>query len=80
MPCDINYDTIFFAELKERFPDMILRDWTTCSLDQTLAMLAGARFGIGARLHFLYVLKVAKVPFEALVYQEKVKKLILDAT
>lgn len=54
-------------------------DWTKHTLEETLRFMLSAKAGIGARLHFLFVLKVFQVPLEAVVYQEKVQKLILDS-
>jgi len=77
-PCDMSDDLTFFKSLQKEIPDLILFDRTKHSLIQTLSFLANAKSGIGARLHFLYPLKIFKVPFEAMVYKAKVQKMILS--
>lgn len=83
VPFDINIqsdinDAIYYEQLKKHLPSLELRDRSHHSLKQTLQLFSSCSAGIGARLHFLYILKVLNKPFEAIVYQEKVKKLILD--
>jgi hypothetical protein len=55
---------------------MIVYDWTEYSLVQTLSLFQHAQAGIWCRLHFLLLLQEFHRDRYALVYAEKVKKLI----
>lgn len=77
-PCDIKDDLPLYEALKEKIPDLEIFNRTEYSLIETLHLLYHAKAGIGARLHFLYPLKVFNRPLEAIVYKDKVRKLILS--
>jgi hypothetical protein len=77
-PCDIQDDLKLFSLLRAEIPELELFDWTKHSLMESLHLFFAAQAGIGARLHFLYPLKIFAIPFEAIVYSDKVRKLILN--
>lgn len=58
------------------YPDIIMYDWKEYSLAQTLWLFASAKAGVWCRLHFLLLLQELHRDRYALVYAEKVKKLI----
>jgi polysaccharide pyruvyl transferase WcaK-like protein len=58
------------------YPDTQIYDWTEHSLQDTLTLFAYAQAGIGCRLHFLLLLQELNIPRYALVYAEKVSKLV----
>jgi len=75
-PCDINDDLQYFVELKKYIPDIELYNRTKHSLTETLELFYNSDWGIWARLHFLYPLKIFKKNYKALVYEEKIEKMI----
>lgn len=77
-PCDMAYDTKFYAILQKDIPNLHLYDRMQHSLQESLAVFAHAAGGIGARLHFLLPLKIYNIPFEPIIYAEKVRKIILN--
>ena len=58
------------------YPDIVMYDWKEYTLVQTLYLFAFAEAGIWCRLHFLLLLQELHRDRYALVYAEKVKKLI----
>lgn len=78
MPCDIENDMPLYAKLQKHIPDLKLYNWTNHTLDETLQLFRDTQAGCGARLHFLYPLKVFHKPREVIVYKDKVRKLILS--
>lgn len=58
------------------YPDIVMYDWKQYTLAQTLWLFASAKSGIWCRLHFLLLLQELHRDRYALVYAEKVKKLI----
>lgn len=75
-PCDINDDSQYFTELKKHIPEIDLYNWTKHSLSESLDLFHNSDGGIGARLHFLYPLKIFKKNYQALVYEEKIEKML----
>ncbi len=71
-------DLPMYDKLLEIYPEMKLRNWTSRTLDETLDFFQSASCGIWARLHFLLTLKAFNVPHEAIVYEEKIMKLIVN--
>jgi len=76
-PCDMQDDDKYFENLKKIYPQMEKFDWTIKTLEETLTVFWNCSGWFWARLHFLYPLKVFEKPLEALVYKDKVRKLIL---
>lgn len=60
------------------YPQIIMYDWREYTLVQTLSLFAHTQAGIGCRLHFLLLLQELHRDRYALVYAEKVKKLIIS--
>jgi len=77
-PCDIDDDLMCFPKLQKKYKDITLYDRTKHSLQKTLALFYNTKAGFGARLHFLYPLKVFDNQFSAIIYKEKVRKLIIN--
>ncbi len=77
-PCDMTNDIKYFESIKKVVPNLVLFDRTKHSLIETLRLFYNAKSWLGARLHFLYPLKAYNRPLEALVYKEKIKKLIIQ--
>jgi hypothetical protein len=69
-------DTYYATWLQGVYPEMIVYDWSEYSLVQILLLFQHAQAGIGCRLHFLLLLQEFHRDLYALVYAEKVKKLI----
>jgi polysaccharide pyruvyl transferase WcaK-like protein len=65
-------DDVFFDELLVALPSLQRYDWTGKSMQEICDFFCCCACGIAARLHVLLLLRWAKVPFEALVYQEKI--------
>ena len=82
--CDVYYvhaweDDKQLSEIIQKIvPNVKIYDWTQHDIVQIVSFFKNAKAGIGARLHFLMLLKECWVPLEPIVYAEKVKKLILD--
>lgn len=77
-PCDMHDDKNLFPLLQKHIPKLELYDRTIHSLQETMQLFQSAVWAIGSRLHFLIPCKVYKIPFEAIVYKDKVRKIILD--
>lgn len=75
-PCDINDDSQYFIELKNYIPDIELYNRTKHSLSEALDLFYNSDGGIWARLHFLYPLKIFEKNYQALIYEEKIEKMI----
>lgn len=75
-PCDISDDTQYFVELKKHILDIEIYNRTKHSLSETLGLFYNSDWWIGARLHFLYPLKIFKKHYQSLVYEEKIEKMI----
>jgi hypothetical protein len=58
------------------YPYTQIYDWTEHTLHDTLQLFSAADAGIGCRLHFLLLLQEFQKDRYALVYAEKVRKLI----
>lgn len=72
-PAELWVDDTFFNELKTQLPDLQLYDRTQKDI-HTIIYDVSTRSGVlAARLHVLRLAKLLNIPFEALVYQEKIK-------
>ena len=58
------------------YPEASIYDWTEHDTQDILSLFANAQAGIGCRLHFLLLLQELWLDRHALVYAEKVQKLI----
>lgn len=72
-------DVPLYETIQKHIPDIKIYDRTQYTLLETLALFYYTSGGIGARLHFLYPLKLMHKPLHPLVYKDKVRKLILEA-
>lgn len=71
-PAEIGKDDQYFSELQHDIPFLIYYDWTQKSLQEVWTDLQVCSGAIAARLHVLRIAKLLGIPFEALVYQEKI--------
>lgn len=71
-------DDVLFEEIKALVPDIQMFDRRNHWLEDIISFFSHASYVCAARLHVLLLAKKLKIPFTPLVYQEKVKKLILD--
>jgi polysaccharide pyruvyl transferase WcaK-like protein len=72
-PAELWVDDTYYNELKVALPDLMLYDRTKNDI-QTILYDVSTRSGVlAARLHVLRLAKLLNIPFEALVYQEKIK-------
>lgn len=78
-PCDMHDDKNLFPLLQKHIPKLELYDRTIHSLQETMQLFQSAVWAIGSRLHFLIPCKTYNIPLEAIVYKDKVRKIILDA-
>lgn len=74
--CDIRHDVTCYHQLKAHIPRLQYYDWTQQDILCIMRFFSAAKAGIGARLHFLLPLQLLWVPFQALVYHDKVKKVL----
>lgn len=78
-PAELTIDAPMYEELVVDCSTLERYDWTSKDLAQITALFASASWGIAARLHVLLLLKHYGVPYTALVYQEKITKILWDA-
>ncbi len=76
VPCDTEHDTACYHQLKTNIPSLQYYDRTKQDIPSIMTFFSSAQAAIGARLHFLLLLKLLWVPFEALVYHDKVRKVL----
>ena len=76
IPCDMIHDMQCYEVLKEKYKDIQLFDWTHYDIDSIVKFFVWCTAGLGARLHFLLLLQQCKRPFEAIVYHDKVRKVL----
>ena len=69
-------DVVIYHKLKKLFPTLNYLDRTKYSVKELAALIWWAKHGLAARLHVVLMLDWAWVPFEPLVYQEKVQRLL----
>jgi len=77
-PGDTNDDPELYTDLQKLVPRLKYYDRTKVPLLESLHFLRHAKAWLAARLHILYPLKIFWVPFEAIIYKDKVRKLILE--
>ena len=70
-------DEMMMEKWEALFGSLSFYDWTQHSLEETLLFIKSADFVLAARLHVLLVAQYFNVPFEAIVYQEKIEKVDL---
>ncbi|MCK9466828.1 MAG: polysaccharide pyruvyl transferase family protein [Candidatus Absconditabacterales bacterium] len=75
-PADINFDKMFYSQLRKLVPDLLIYDWTKHPLIDTLNLFWSCDAGIGSRLHFLYPLKIFEKDFLSISNSDKIKKAI----
>lgn len=71
-PAEYGVDDRFMDELTTIFPNLDLFDRQGMHIQEIVEQLSSFSFGIAARLHVLVVLQRLGIPFEPLVYQEKI--------
>jgi len=71
-PAEYGVDDRYLDELKQLFPNIQLFDWQNMHIDQIVKQISTFSFGVAARLHVLVLLRFLQIPFEPLIYQEKI--------
>ncbi len=71
-PAEIGVDNTFFDALIAEIPHLTLYDRTQYSLETICRTVASCSGVMWARLHVLWLAYLLHIPFEALVYQEKI--------
>lgn len=71
-PAEMWVDDRFFSELAAAIPWLTLYDRTAYSLEEICKEMAACTGVMAARLHVLRLAKLLHIPFEPLVYQEKI--------
>lgn len=71
-------DKTFFDDIQEILPNCEYFDWTQANIVQTLKLFYFAQWGIGARLHFLYILKFFGKKFVQLHDSHKIQVNLSD--
>lgn len=79
MPAEIWSDDSLFQQIQEIVPTIKLYDRTQYSVEETCAFIKTIDYWLAARLHILLLLDYFGVPFTALVYQEKIVKMLAEA-
>ncbi len=74
-PWEIGVDDKRQHEISELVPWIQRFDRSKYSLEETISFLSGATCALASRLHVLVCLHRAGVPYEPVVYQEKIRKL-----
>ncbi len=74
----IQDDAKYYNNLKKNITDLKFYNRTKFSLLETLHLFYNSFWWIWARLHFLYPLKIYKKDIEAIVYKDKVRKIIIE--
>jgi polysaccharide pyruvyl transferase WcaK-like protein len=70
------HDMSFIQEIEERYPKWELYDWTWDTLEEIVWFFAWASAAWGMRLHFLLLCHECHIPFEMIVYHDKVRKVL----
>lgn len=73
---DIDEDRQYYYKLQSMIPHLQYYDRTSHTILETCQFFATASCGIGARLHILILLHYFAKPFQALVYQDKITKIL----
>lgn len=71
-PAEIGVDDRFYNELAVQIPGLVLYDRTTHTLAEICSDITRCSGVMAARLHVLWLAKLLHIPFEPLVYQEKI--------
>jgi len=76
--CNKAEDEQFFKEIQEILPNCEIFDWTQANISETIKLFYFAEWWIGARLHFLYILKFFKKDFVKLHSSHKIEANLSD--
>lgn len=76
IPAELTIDAPMYQSLKKHLPELVRYDWTLHSLEEITTLIACASWWIAARLHILILLDYYWVPYQPLVYQEKITKIL----
>jgi len=71
-PAEIGVDDRFYDELATQIPGLVLYNRTAYTLADICHDIARCSGVMAARLHVLWLAKLLHIPFEPLVYQEKI--------
>ena len=76
--CNEHEDKSFFDDIQEILPNCEIFDRTQANIAETLKLFYCAEWGIGARLHFLYILKFFEKEFVKLHDSHKIQVNLSD--
>ena len=76
--CNEYEDKSFFDDIQEILPNCEIFDRTQANISETLKLFYCAEGGIGARLHFLYILKLFGKKFIKLHDSHKIQVNLSD--
>jgi polysaccharide pyruvyl transferase WcaK-like protein len=76
VPGDIIEDSSYYYQLKTMIPRLQYYDWTQKTILEICQFFASVTCGVWARLHVLMLLHYFGKPFQALVYQDKITKIL----
>ena len=76
--CNKTQDKKFFKDIQEVLPNCEIFDRTQANIAETLKLFYFAEGGIGARLHFLYILKFFGKEFVKLHNSHKIQVNLSD--
>jgi polysaccharide pyruvyl transferase WcaK-like protein len=79
VPWDITEDRQYYYKLQTMIPQLRYYDWTQYNIWEICQFFARVSCGIGARLHILMLLHYFAKPFQALVYQDKITKILWES-
>lgn len=71
-PAEVGVDDTFYDELATQIPRLVLYDRTKYTLAEICQDMSRCSQVMAARLHVLWLAKLLHIPFEPLVYQEKI--------
>lgn len=76
IPAELTIDAPMYESLKKHLPNLIRYDRTHHTLEEITTLIASSSWWIAARLHILILLDYYWIPYQPLVYQEKITKIL----
>lgn len=76
VPWDISEDISVYQILRSQYKNIEIYDRSDKSIKEIIDFFSTAKSGVGARLHFLLILKYLSIPYQSISYQDKISKLI----
>ncbi len=76
VPAEIWSDSVLFPQIQALIPTIQFYNRTTHSVEETCQFIQTITYWLAARLHVLLLLSYFNISFSALVYQEKITKML----